>query len=270
MPARHDAEGPAERISRSRKYGTIHGWTIERVVQDCLFRYGPKGAERNARRVLHQVWGAFFGARPDFRGLAMQAGKDLHLGGSAESVLKPMLLLQSSTRERVSFMGGFFKDVLGAAGSPRVVVDHACGLNPLAAVMGMMPGVMSYVGHDIDLELISFLEAVSLAAGTGDRVRVSARDALEEDAEEADCVLMLKLLPCLDLQKKDGALEAMRLRRCKRLVVSFPVRSISGRKAGMGKFYEERFENLLRRACWAWVKFSYPSELVFVVNKDGG
>lgn len=267
MPGRDEAAVIAEMLSRSRKYGAIHRWTLERVTRDCMARYGSKGAGKNARRILHQVWGAFFERRPDFPGLAFQAERALKGGAGAESVLKPMFELQSSTRERAPLIENFFGDVLAAAGRPRRVVDHACGLSPLAAVLGMLPGVESYVGCDIDLELVSFLGAISRAAGAAERVRVFARDVLEDDQEEADCVLMLKLLPCLDLQKKGGALEAMRMRRCSRLAVSFPVRSISGRKAGMGKFYEERFEELVRREGWTSTKLSYPSELVFVVCK---
>ncbi|MFI5205491.1 MAG: hypothetical protein ACHQVK_00975, partial [Candidatus Paceibacterales bacterium] len=54
-------------IKTSKKYGSIYGKTIERIVADYAARYKkPVDVEKKSKNLLHQIWGAFYATRPSF------------------------------------------------------------------------------------------------------------------------------------------------------------------------------------------------------------
>ena len=52
------------------------------------------------------------------------------------------------------------------------------------------------------------------------------------------------------------------------LVVSFPIKTLSGREKGMEKNYEHFFDKLVDGTSWQINSLSFPTELVFVIDKS--
>ena len=144
-------------------------------------------------------------------------------------------------------------------GVPSLIIDHACGLNPLTLPWMNLPSTTKYSAYDIDEEEIEFLRSNGIDANLG--------DLLCDTFIYADVVFMLKLLPCLEHQKKNCSLEILKKQKCKFIVVSFPIKSISGKEKGMVDFYRNSFMNMVKSENWKVEELLFDSELVFIVEK---
>jgi 16S rRNA (guanine(1405)-N(7))-methyltransferase len=79
--------------------------------------------------------------------------------------------------------------------------------------------------------------------------------------------LLLKLLPCLEHQQKGSSIEILKKLPCKYAVISFPVKSLGGKKSGMVDFYSNNFKSMIEKEPWQVVELLFETELVFVVKK---
>ena len=238
------------KIAASKKYRSLYRKTIEHVV-------GQTRTEKEARNLLHQIWNVYWNKRPDFRKLLIKL--------KTEGVL-PILEIHSSTKERLPILDSFYKKIFTLTGTPSSIIDHACGLNPLTISWMNLPEDTAYKAFDIDTEEVIFLNSALQELGIK-KAKVNVGDILTDDFPYADIVFMLKLLPCLEHQKKGVSLEVLRRQKCKFLVVSFPIKSIGGSERGMEKFYEKQFLDLIKDENWQCHKLLFDTELVFIIKK---
>lgn len=237
-----------ENIKKSKKYKAVYIKTIERVVADCINRFGEKRAEKEAKNLLHQVWGAFKNS------------------GVRHLEILQILKQHSSTKERISILPEFYKKIFEITGIPNSIIDHACGLNPLTKQWMNLPASKqggpencNYKAYDIDQEEIEFLKSMGVDANLG--------DILCDEFMYADVVFMLKLLPCLEHQKKNCSLEILKNQKCKYIVVSYPIKSIGGKNKGMTEFYRKSFTDLVKNEKWGISELLFDTELVFIIKK---
>lgn len=258
-----DSQIIIQNISSSKKYKTIYPKTIERIVEECYVKYGKKHAEEKARDLLHQVWAAYYPARPNFKKLLKKfQEKEIEIDG-----LQQLLSLQTSTRERIPLLDRFYPEIFSLTGKPDSIIDHACGLNPLTLPWMHIPKETTYKAFDIDQEEINFMQAILGQMKIPQPFYIEAGDVLTDPLPYADVVFMLKLLPCLEHQEKNAGLKTMKEQACKFLVVSFPVKSLGGKEKGMADFYTEKFLQDIRQENWKYEKLLFETELVFVIKK---
>lgn len=253
-----------QKIARSKKYRSLYIKTIERVVKDCLKKYPEKEAEKRAKSLLHQIWGAYFPSRPRFQKLLVNFEQEIENGKSIKDAVQPLLQLQSSIKERLPILDEFYRKIFNITGVPGSIVDQACGLNPLT-YFWLPPGI-KYFGFDIDWDQAEFLKSVFKILNI-DKVKIALGDILIDEFPKADIVFLLKLLPLLEHQQKSSSLEVLKKQNCKYLVVSFPTKSLGGKKIGMVDFYTRQFENLIQNQPWKTEKILFPEELVFIIQK---
>jgi 16S rRNA (guanine(1405)-N(7))-methyltransferase len=253
-----------QKISQSKKYKALYEKTIERVVRDCLTRYPEKEAEKRAKNLLHQIWGAYFQNRPHFQKLLVNFKQEIENGKNVKEAVRPLLQLQSSIRERAPILDDFYRKIFSITGVPDSIIDHACGLNPLTYFW--LPKGIKYFGFDIDKDQAEFLKSVFKILNI-DRVKIDLGDILTDKFPQADIVFLLKLLPLLEHQQKGSSLEVLKKQRCKYLVVSFPTKTVSGKEKGMIDFYSKQFQDLIRNELWQTEKILFPTELIFIVKK---
>ena len=274
-----------QNILKSRKYKALYPPTVERVVGECLKRYGVARTEEEARTVLHQIWGSYYGVRPDFKKLWKNFEAEI-AAGRREEAIDMVLRLHSSSAERLPIFDEFYKKIFAITGMPKFIVDHGCCLDPvaysrmLAAVAPVVPApsvipkprdlqqagpsLIRYQAFDIDVEEVEFLKKACQLLGYGEAVKVAAGDAISDEPVPADVVFMLKLLPVLEQQKKGAAKEVLMKQRCKWIVVSCPVASLSGKEKGMTEFYTKQFNELTAGLDWKIKRLLFSTELVFV------
>lgn len=253
------------KIRSSRKYRSIYGKTVERIVVDAGQKYLAKEVEKEARNLLHRIWASYFQIRPDFKKLLeiFRTNTSTKNGGGRTSSI---LRLQSSTRERIPFLDEFYRKIFAVTGSPQSIVDWGCGLNPLSWPWMNLPANCRYLGLDIDRDQIDFLNAIfKIASKSNFQARLA--DVFIDQAPEADIVFLLKLLPLLEHQQKGSSLEILKKQKAKWLVVSFPTKSLGGKHKNMVDFYTRQFQDLVRNEPWQITRILFPTELVFVVKK---
>jgi 16S rRNA (guanine(1405)-N(7))-methyltransferase len=97
--------------------------------------------------------------------------------------------------------------------------------------------------------------------------RAEVRDvAHNPPTETAGLALVLKTLPCLEQIDKAAPLRLLNSLRARHLLVSFPARSLGGRRKGMVENYESRFRQLIDGREWTVQRFEFPTELAFLVD----
>ncbi len=258
-----------EKILNSRKYKDIYPKTIERIVNDCIKRYGEKRAEKEAKELIHQVWGAFYRSRPDFQKLLEKFSADVPEDDYDFANLKQiddLLRIHSSTVERMKFIDEFYSKIFKITGKPKSIQDIGCGFTPLGIKhMGISKKTM-YTASDIDLEEIRFLAKISKILFPDYNVKFEAADVLVDDFEYADVVFLLKTIPILERQEKNASENILDKLKYKYLVVSFPLKSLSGREVGMSKFYSENFDEILQKKSLVYKKLEFTNELVYVIS----
>lgn len=251
----------ADAIHASRKYCGIARETVLRVVAAALERR-EENVLKAAKRTLHQVSGAFItpGDAERIAGLVetMRGGSDLL--AACDAVLR----LHSSTAERLPYYREFYRGVFAATGTPGSVMDIGCGLAPFSLPYMGLPSRIRYIAIDIDSLLIHRVNDFLLTAGYGPCARV--QDVIvSPPADEVDVAFALKLLPVLEQQVKGCSLPILTRLNARRLVVSFPLRSLSGRRKGMPSHYREQYEGMLAGEFRMLEEFELPNELVYIM-----
>jgi 16S rRNA (guanine(1405)-N(7))-methyltransferase len=84
--------------------------------------------------------------------------------------------------------------------------------------------------------------------------------------ENTDVAFLFKLIPVLEQQKKGLAYWLIDSLRAKTVVITFPIKSLSGRKKDMEQFYSSQFEQNLPESFDILTKEIVGSELVYIVS----
>jgi len=123
-----------------------------------------------------------------------------------------------------------------------------------------------YFAYDIDADRIRFLNRYFQLAGFPQLAIF--QDILSHPPDtDADLALLLKTSPCLEHQEKGSTLRLLDSLRTPHIVVSFSVKSLSGREKGMLAHYERSFLSLADGKNWHVTKVVFDTELVFLVRK---
>lgn len=257
-------------VLASRRYRSLHPPLVLRVA-----RAEAPGARSSAelvkrtKRALHQIFGAYLPTPPRYERILAElpTGRD---DADVRAALRRAMAQHASTRERLDHLGPFYAALAARVGTPRSVLDVACGLQPLALPWWGLPEGAEIHAWDIDTALVAFVGAA--LGRLGYAAHAAAVDLLAPPGAWpiTEVALVLKTLPCLE-QQAPGAGEALLAAiPAPRLVVSFPTRSLGGRAKGMGATYARRFEALLAVRGWAADAFEAGPELVYVVSRPAG
>lgn len=258
-----------ERVLRSSRYRDVDLALLHRLAGEELSRArSADDAVKRVKRRLHQAVGAF-------RGQARSSGiTGAWSGDRTEPAFRAAcadaLRGHASTRERVPHLNVFYAGIWAVSGVPSSVLDLGCGLGPLALPWMVLPDDATYVASDVDRRplatVATFLELV------GQPHRVEVRDLVAEPpTEPADVALLLKLVTTLDRQDPPAATRLLRGLDVRHAVVSFPLRSLGGRRTGMERSYRARLDRLVADVgrVREVTEASVANELVFVLSLDG-
>lgn len=265
MPHEADIDIIAADVLASAKYRAVSPALVrDLAARELAAGRSRKEAIKAVKNKLHQVAGAYFEARPDYAGWLRELQTPLF-----KTACQAVMRRHASTRERLPVLERFYAEALAGAPPPRVVLDLACGLNPLALPwMPLAPGA-EYLACDLYADLAEFLNGFFALAGVRGRAEVC--DLLRGAPHvAADLALALKLLPVLEQVDRGAPLRLLREIRAPRVLVSFPAQSLGGRGKGMAQSYERRFRELVAGEGWEIAMFAFPTELAFLVTKAVG
>ncbi|MGL4651753.1 MAG: 16S rRNA methyltransferase [Caldilineaceae bacterium] len=275
-----NTEAVTAAILASSKYRALHPDLVRWVVAREAAKGRPANeVEKAARAKLHQVVTAYLPERPAVeRWLAELAAAPPELEAQ-RAVCRRLLAFHASSRERLplldSFYGPLFAGVAGPIGgdglpTAPVVLDLACGMNPLALPWMGLPAGARLIACDVQTDLTGLLARALplLESTTGVQGEAFAWNLLAgAPPVRADVALLLKTLPCLeqlDVTLPERLLASV---NAPLLIVSFPVRSLGGRSKGMAATYQAHFETLVARLGWSATVVRRDGELVFRLHK---
>jgi 16S rRNA (guanine(1405)-N(7))-methyltransferase len=261
------------RVGQSRRYRWVAEEVVARLVREELPRArNIADAEKRTKRRLHQIFGAYTG-RPEYTRLllditaAQQAGEE-----ALRAACRVAMSQHASTRERLPLLDDFYTRIFAVTGTPRTLLDIACGLNPLAVSWMALPEGARYVACDIDTGMLGFVGGVLDLFGLAHDVSV-CDVVTAPPVARCDVALLLKTIPCLDQQDPAATERLLRtqLEQARHVVLSFPTHSLSGRGKGMARTYRARCAALLKsmEPHGPVVALEFPGELVVVVGGNG-
>jgi 16S rRNA (guanine(1405)-N(7))-methyltransferase len=252
-------------VATSKKYRSICTDTIRRIAERELASHGDaKAAAKATKRKLHQVYGAF---ELDFDHEAayqrLQHAYNLDSDDEIESACREILALHSSSRERLLILDRFYSAIFEITGQPTTVLDLGCGLSPLA--LPWMGPIARYIALDIDMERVRFLNRFLSLAGFEPLAR--CQDVLARPPDDAaDVSLLLKMSPTLERQEPGATHRLVERLGSSFVVVSYAVKSLSGRDKGMLQQYQRQFLELAGDRRWSVEELVFETELVLVVR----
>lgn len=241
-------------ILKSKNYSEISDFTIERLITEGSIKYKKqKDIVKYVKKELHIIWGAFFKKFVDF---------DKYIDNPEK-----LIQIHNSTNERISFISDFyiqiFKNIPIQVNS---IADYGCGLNPLNIQHMNLKSNTTYYAYDIYKPEIEFLNKYGERYLKNIHLKAEVRDLFEEDSNQYDVVFLFKILPVLEEQKKGSSIEILKRINTKYFVISFPLRSLSGKNVGMDSFYTDWFENILSELQYEYSKLLFENEVVYIVK----
>ena len=244
----------------SKKYGALCPDTVRRVFEEALTRHkGLKQADKAARAQLHQITGAYMSPQEFSRAGALL--NQLRAGDA--QALEQLLGLHASTRERQAAAIALYSRVFEVTGPPESILDLACGLNPLAL------GALGYRVHGVEVHggMVALINewaqalAWPVTAQVGDLL-------MDAPLPRAQLALMMKLMPVLEQQKAGAAMALLRRVPARYRLVTFPTRTLSGRRVGMERHYAAWFEANLPEDLRVLSTGTVDGELYYLVEGE--
>lgn len=254
-----------QRLRESRHYAHLAEPALVRVARWSAGAHkGRQAAVKAAKRKLHQAYGAYLspGAVSAAEGAAEEIGAGVLGDDEQRALCLDVLGRHASTAERLPFLERFHADLTAGLPPLRSVVDLACGLHPFALPWMDVPTGASYLAVDVDERLARVFDRL----GRNWRVdlRGLACDLTEGPPDvEADLVLLLKSIPCLEQQEPGAAKRLLKSLDAPVVVVSFPALSLGGREKGMRQTYDRLLREMVEGTGREIEVLAYPTETVY-------
>jgi 16S rRNA (guanine(1405)-N(7))-methyltransferase len=255
-------------VLKSRKYRYVCEELVRQIgTRELAVRRNYKEAVKATKKKLHQVGGAYFETNISY----IRAIEELQKAKNASPeefrhVCQKLMGFHASTKERLGILEEFYATTFASIQPIRVVLDIACGLNPLAIPWMPLDEQVTYYADDIYQDLMAFMQEFMGILGIDGHAET--HDVTQSPpAQKADVALMLKTLPCLEQIDKTAGLRLLETINATYLLISFPVQTLGGRKKGMVENYEARFYELIQAKPWTIQKFTFATELAFLIKK---
>jgi len=253
-------------ILKSKKYSNVDRSVVERITAEAVPKYtGQKEIIKAIKKELHIIHESFLLA-------GSHAKTDVILENySGDDIIKDkkaaleLMALHTSTKERLGQETEIYKLISRHIKAEDSIIDIGCGYNPFALPFyTKLP--KNYIAYDIDSLTLQTLNTYFGLAGLPYRAEVCDA-AVQTPKEQADTLLLLKLFPILERQKKGRAFEIIKELDCSISIVSFPLKSTSGKEKGMEVFYSEQFENGLPPSFFINEKTKFFNEIFYILKK---
>lgn len=256
----------------AKKYAVLYRPLVERICAEEYPKYkNSRQRIKAARSRLHVLYGAYAEENSHKRaeewitaaeqesgltdallpkyesGLAVSLSQEVQRKSFAAltSAAEAIMPLHVSTRERLPYARALYSFIFSTAEPVKSVLDIGCGFNPFAIPLIDQAAFDNYYACDIDLRTAALLNRWFSLLGLPQNAFCA--DVITETPDrEVDLALMLKLLPVLESQRKGRGYQLLRQLKAKRIVISYPLRSLGGRKKGMDTHYSQAFHTALQ------------------------
>ena len=262
--AEKDFEKIATEILGGKKYSALDRATVERICSELAPRY-PKRSDaiKAIKKELHIIYGAFLSNDCHAKGESLirgYAGSDMH---ADKDFAANLMRLHLSTAERAGSAGEICAFAGEHIGPDDILFDIGCGFNPFS--LPFYPNrPEAYTAFDICARTVDLINLYFEPLGSAYRAR--QLDAISgAPIGEAQVILMYKLFPLLERQRKGRMYDLLSTLDYRAAIVSFPTKSASGREKGMESFYSGMFKRGLPEGLTIADAAAFENEIFFVV-----
>lgn len=234
MPAARDsadavAEELARRVSATSKYRDLDATFLRRVTGEAAHRFRDRNqALKYAKRKLHQAFGAFLSGDPA-RAVAGVAEAVRSGRRDLKTAARAAMRAHASSAERIEWLEPLYERIAAWCGTPRSVVDLACGLNPLAIPWMALAPDATYWCCEVDSDLVAALNGLDEVMPA--QITGATRDLVAAPpAVRADLALLFKTVTTLEQQRAGATRRVLAALDCRHVILTLPRRSLSGRR----------------------------------------
>jgi len=241
------------------KHMDIAQEAVERLRKQIEGRYSTaKEADKAVKRALRQMAGAFVTPAELKKARGFM---DNYIAGD-KGALTQALSLHASTRERLPDMDRLYRGIFDVCPQPGLILDLACGFNPLY----LADAGFSVVGLDAHGGIVALLNEWASACHWD--LRAECADVLGDvPLPECGLALMFKLLPILERQERGAPARLMRRVPGRHIAITFPTRTLGGRGVGMERNYSQWFESNCLDSHAIIHRFTAAGELCYIVER---
>jgi len=246
-------------IYMTKKYAAVYQPLIERVQAETEKGHKKTNDRDKALKTkLHQLYGAYTQENAHKKATAIisaleesaatqawVASASLRNNDESEFAATSLLSLHASTKERLLNYVGFYDFILSNTGPLESILDIGCGYNPFS--IPLIPGAVNlnaYHAYDIDTRVADLLNRFFACLSLPPLAKC-ADLAVHPLLPQADIALMCKLIPVLEAQSPGSGFRLARELNTRYLLITYPLKSLSGREKGMATHYTAAFERAL-------------------------
>jgi len=256
-------------VRKNARYADIDEKLVTRLAQDFQSRgFSPKEIVKRTRAKLHQIGGAYQEHTIPYQQLRnemLALPPDLHASRVLDFCARA-IDYHRSTQERAAQLSIIYETIFADLPPIHSILDLACGLNPLTLPWMPVADTIQYQVCDIYGEMVALLnDFFTHFKINGQAFLCDLSTAIP--STEVDIVFLFKTLPCLEQVDKSISLRLLQSISAEYVLVSFPVRSLSGRAKGMPQHYEQHFHTLLSQTDWHNRPYRFNDELFFLLYK---
>jgi len=265
-------------IQKSRKYSSIFEDLIRQEI-DNYFKKNPKDKKyldniksKNYKKIiktirsrLHQVSGSF---NKD-KGKREQYLKQIY-GINDYKNHDEILKTNVSTKERLNSYGKLYKKIFSITGKPKKIIDIGSGINPVSYPYMGINGI-TYYAYDVDKDDCELLNKYfkimydyTKLKGKAFVANLSNISSIKK-LPRGDICFMFKFLDVIEGRGHKLSEEIIKEINCKNIVVSFPTKTVSGKK--MKHAYRGWIEKMLERIKIDYEKVLLGNEVFYVIKK---
>lgn len=225
-----------------------------------------KSMVKYVRKLLHDVYGVFNLHKKSLSDLEAHLKRVKELDDRALEIHAKILHCHKSTQERFPSYSPLYISIFRITGKPRIILDLACGLNPFSFPWMGLDKVV-YYAYELSEEDSSFIQSyfnIMKSFSSLDGKAVSADLLRLPSLPKSDVCFLFKVLDSLELIKKGISAELIGKINSKCLVISFPTRSIGGKKRLKPRFW---FLSLLKGLDLDYKTIELENEIFYIIKK---
>lgn len=257
-----------DQVSRSAKYAQLAGTLVSRVTEEEAKKYKSKQAIiQSARTRLHQLTGAYLAPKINYaQWLDKFKSLDPKTHKGLESTSLRMMRLHASTYERIEVLPTFFQTTLASIAPVKSILDLACGLNPLSIPWMPLAEDFTYFASDVVSPMVHFLWHYFELFGINGNASILDL-SYSIPSQPVQLALLMKTLPLMEQIERGLSGKILENLNAEHILVTYPLRSLGGRKKGMEETYRSQFDDLVSGRNWKIQEFAFPNEIAYLVTK---
>ena len=226
----------------------------------------PKDAVKAVRKKLHNIVAGYLGD-PDYASAAQSMAAAFQPGDpdQVKAACAALLSIHASTKERLALLADFYPRLFAVTGQPRVILDLACGLNPLCFPWMGLTATIQYHAYDLNAPRVDFINQYFALQGLAP-LAVQQDILVSPPQQAADVAFFFKEAHRFE-QRQHGCnrpfWQALNVRW---LLVSLPPSSLTGRHSLIDG-HRQLVYHTIRGLPWQVTELLFDNELVFCIDK---